>query len=117
MPRQRATQAGLALVLGALGFGLARATPPVTVSGRVERGRYLVSAIGCGACHTPKTMTATGPKSDPSRFLAGHPEGASLGPPPPLGAGPWVSVGAWDTSHTRRTKRLSVGPCAAPPRR
>src|SRR6185295_13160277 len=63
MRRQRATQAGLALVLGALGFGLARATPPVTVSGRVERGRYLVSAIGCGACHTPKTMTATGPKS------------------------------------------------------
>jgi Cytochrome c len=98
MRRQRATQGGLALALGAMGFGLARVTPPVTVSGRIERGKYLVSAIGCGACHTPKTMTAAGPKSDPSRFLAGHPEGSSLGPPPPLGSGPWVSVSAWDTT-------------------
>jgi mono/diheme cytochrome c family protein len=88
----------LALALAATGFGLARATPPVTVGGRVERGKYLVSAIGCGACHTPKTMSDTGPKSDASRFLAGHPEGSSLGPPPSLAAGPWVAVSSWDTT-------------------
>jgi mono/diheme cytochrome c family protein len=95
---RQAMQMGLALALAATGFGLARATPLVTAGERVERGRYLVSAIGCGACHTPKAMTPAGLKSDASRFLAGHPEGASLGPPPSLAPGPWVAVSAWDTT-------------------
>ena len=29
-------------------------------SSRVERGRYLVSVIGCGDCHTPKKMGPQG---------------------------------------------------------
>ena len=91
-------QVGLATALGATGFGLGRETPPITMSARVERGRYLVTAIGCGACHTPKRMTAAGPRSDESRFLSGHPEGASLEPPPSLAPGPWVSVSSWDTT-------------------
>jgi len=97
MKWRRALQVAGALTLAATGFGLARATPIVTVSGRVERGRYLVSAMGCGGCHTPKTMGPAGPKSDESRFLSGHPEGSSLGPPPDL-AGPWVGVSSWDTT-------------------
>src|SRR5262245_7922252 len=79
-------------------LGLARATPLVKSSGRVDRGKYLVSAIGCGACHTPKTMGPSGPKSDASRFLSGHPEDSELGPPPALASERWVEVGSWDTT-------------------
>jgi mono/diheme cytochrome c family protein len=93
---------GMALVLAAglpsAVAGLARATPSARASARVERGRYLVTAMGCGGCHTPKTMGPAGPKSDPSRFLAGHPEGSALGTPPRLAPGPWVAVSAWDTT-------------------
>jgi hypothetical protein len=88
----------LAIALPAAAFGLGRATPWVTASGRVQRGEYLVAAMGCSSCHTPKTMGPGGPKSDASRFLSGHPEDSALGPPPKLDAGPWVSVGSWDTT-------------------
>jgi len=86
----------VALAEGAI--GVARATPFAKAGGRVQRGQYLVSAMGCGGCHTPKTMGPAGPRSDASRFLAGHPEGAALGPPPELDPGPWVAVSSWDTT-------------------
>ena len=96
--RRRRIWLALAAALPAAAFGLARATPFATENGRVARGKYLVSAMGCSGCHTPKTMTSVGPRSDESRFLAGHPEGSVLGPPPRLAAGPWVAVSAWDTT-------------------
>lgn len=61
----------------------------------VERGRYLVSVIGCGDCHTPKVMGEHGPKLDESRLLSGHPDGGAL-PPPPAASGPWIATGSWD---------------------
>jgi hypothetical protein len=88
----------LAVAVPAAALGLGRATPFATPNGRVQRGKYLVSAMGCGGCHTPKTMGPAGPRSDESRFLAGHPEGAALGPPPRLDPGPWVAVSSWDTT-------------------
>jgi hypothetical protein len=91
-------QPALAVALSALAFGLARATPFEKDGASVPRGKYLVSAMGCGGCHTPKTPGPRGPRSDQARFLAGHPEGSALGPPPPLAAGPWVSVSSWDTT-------------------
>ncbi len=33
---------------------------PTAEPSPVERGRYLVSTIGCGDCHTPKKMTPNG---------------------------------------------------------
>ncbi|MGE0452096.1 MAG: cytochrome c [Vicinamibacteria bacterium] len=63
---------------------------------KVERGRYLVSTIGCGDCHTPKKMTSQGPVEDESRLLSGHPEGSRLPPPPAPGAGPWIATASWD---------------------
>ena len=62
---------------------------------RVERGRYLVRAIGCGDCHSPKVMTAEGPVEDETRLLSGHPAGGEL-PPPPAGNGPWIAATTWD---------------------
>jgi cytochrome c553 len=76
---------------------LVRGTPLVKAA-RVDRGRYLVSALGCSGCHTPKTNGPAGLRADETRFLAGHPEGPALPPPPTLGAGPWVAVSSWDTT-------------------
>lgn len=63
---------------------------------RVERGRYLVVTMGCGDCHSPKTMGPQGPVEDKGRFLAGHPEGSNLPPAPALPPGPWIAVGSGD---------------------
>jgi cytochrome c553 len=60
-----------------------------------ERGRYLVTAMGCGDCHSPKKITPQGPVEDTSRLLSGHPEGTSL-PTPPAATGPWIASASWD---------------------
>lgn len=62
---------------------------------QIERGRYLVSAIGCGDCHSPKKMGEHGPVEDTARLLSGHPEGAEL-PPPPDPSGPWIASVYWE---------------------
>ena len=46
-----------------------------------ERGKYLVTAMGCGDCHSPK--------------LSGHPEGTVL-PPAPTPSGPWIASASVD---------------------
>ena len=62
-------------------------------SARVERGKYLVTVIGCNDCHTPLKMGAKGPEPDMARFLSGHPE--QMGPLPSRDAqGPWLWSGA-----------------------
>lgn len=45
----------------------------------VERGKYLVTVVGCGDCHTPKNMTERGPVPDMERFLAGYDARQELG--------------------------------------
>jgi hypothetical protein len=49
-----------------------------TAMQRVERGRYLVTAIGCNDCHTPLKMTARGPEPDMARMLSGHPSSLEM---------------------------------------
>jgi hypothetical protein len=75
---------------------------------RVERGRYLVSVIGCNDCHTPLKMGSNGPEPDRSRFLSGHPEAFRV-TPPPASQGAWLWSGAatntafagpWGVSYT-----------------
>jgi hypothetical protein len=62
------------------------ATTPITYTGKltpamkVERGKYLVNAIGCDDCHSPKIMTERGPEIDPNRRLSGHPAEQPLAP-------------------------------------
>lgn len=78
----------------------------------VERGKYLVTIIGCDDCHTPKVPGPTGaPVPDPARRMAGHPHdlpyptlrpddlarhvGGIANPMLTAWAGPWgVSFGA-----------------------
>lgn len=38
----------------------------------VDQGKYLVNALGCNDCHSPKVMTDRGPMPDPKRLLSGH---------------------------------------------
>lgn len=54
------------------------ATPPVkseiSKDSLVKRGGYLVAAIGCDDCHSPKTMGPQGPQLDLEHRLSGYPQ-------------------------------------------
>ncbi|AMY07592.1 G3-ADH subunit II [Luteitalea pratensis] len=54
----------------------------------VSRGRYLVTAKGCGDCHTPMKMGSKGPEYDMTRMLSGFDARGAVPPMPPIeGAG------------------------------
>ena len=87
--------AAVVVALAAASRPPAKPSPAQVAAARVERGRYLVGAIGCGHCHSPKVMGAHGPVEDRSRLLSGHPEGSAL-PDAPKPTGPWIATAAWD---------------------
>ena len=64
-----------------------------TAAARVERGRYLVSIMGCNDCHTPLKMGAHGPEPDMTLMLSGHPEKMKMPPVQGLN-GAWMWAGA-----------------------
>lgn len=45
----------------------------ISIETPLERGKYLVNALGCDDCHTPKMMTEKGPAPDMNRRFMGHP--------------------------------------------
>jgi mono/diheme cytochrome c family protein len=94
-PRTVLTAAALVLVFSGLGRAVSsRETPnTATEAGLVQRGRYLVTAMGCNDCHTPWKLGPGGPEPDMSRALSGHPADFVM-PPPPTLAGPWAWSGA-----------------------
>lgn len=87
---------GAVAMLGYLTLG--RPDPPLEAASpdKVSRGKYLVNAMGCHDCHTPKKMGPHGPEPDLSRALSGHPEGSNLPPAPKLPEGPWIATTSWD---------------------
>jgi len=50
----------------------------MTSADMLSRGKYLVTAAGCGDCHSPKLMTPQGPVPDTSKLLSGHPASVAL---------------------------------------
>jgi len=113
----KTTLAAAAIILGAtITAGCSDSGLSVTASaatrdsgaGRVERGKYLVSMIGCSDCHTPFKMGPKGPEPDMERFLSGHPE--QIGPlEAPKPSGLWLMAtaatntafaGPWGVSYT-----------------
>jgi hypothetical protein len=50
----------------------------ITQAGMVFQGKYLVNAIGCNDCHSPKMITPQGPIPDTTKLLSGHPATAKL---------------------------------------
>jgi len=88
-----ATVIGLAALVAVGRAGIGPTVKAVSGSTRAERGKYLVSVMGCNDCHTPLAMGPTGPEPDLTRFLSGHPE--QMGPLPVATAqGPWLWTGA-----------------------
>lgn len=92
------------LIAATAGFALA----PRGGHTAVERGRYLVTAMGCNDCHTPWKLGEHGPAPDMTRMLSGHPAAMQLPPAPPA-SGPWIVhaaatntawAGPWGTSFT-----------------
>ncbi|HBL74178.1 MAG: hypothetical protein A2W90_17650 [Bacteroidetes bacterium GWF2_42_66] len=78
-----------------------------TETERIERGAYLVNAIGCADCHSPKIMTAMGPSVDPNTSFGGHIEGDLSGKVSKDALANWVlfnmsltaAVGPWGISY------------------
>ena len=72
------------------------------------QGEYLVKAMGCVHCHTPKKMSDQGPVPDMDRYMMGHPANSNLAPMDSTMVGPWVlfhpdltaAVGPWGTSFS-----------------
>ena len=59
---------------------LAQAVVEMTPEMKVKRGVYLVNAMGCDDCHSPKIMTPQGPAPDPKLRLSGHPARQQFAP-------------------------------------
>jgi hypothetical protein len=62
----------------------------------IDRGKYLVTIMGCNDCHTPKKMGPQGPEPDLTRLLSGHRQETKLPAPPALPSGPWMVVANLD---------------------
>ena len=96
------TRASIAAILGAIAIaagGCQQAQQQAAAPSPVERGKYLVTTMGCNDCHTPWKLGEKGPEPDMTRMLSGHPEGMKL-PPAPAVQPPWgpmaaLSMTAW----------------------
>jgi mono/diheme cytochrome c family protein len=86
----------LVLLPGAMGWKSSGAQPEAAGQAKtpVERGQYLVTAMGCNDCHTPWQMGPKGPEPDMTRMLSGHPADMKMPPPPKLPEGPWLWLAA-----------------------
>ncbi|ADB38200.1 hypothetical protein [Spirosoma linguale] len=73
---------------------------------QIEKGKYLITIMGCGDCHAPKTMTPQGPVADPQLGLSGHPARIPMGKVTKNALNDWVlfhpmstiAVGPWGAS-------------------
>jgi hypothetical protein len=83
----------------------------------IQRGKYLVNAIGCHDCHSPKVMGPNGPKVDESRPLSGHPAGNPLPPVNKEALKNWILfnqeltafVGPWGVSYAANLTSDATG--------
>jgi hypothetical protein len=90
---RRVVLAGISLIALAAGTACSGRADASAARVSPDRGRYLVSIMGCNDCHTPLKMGANGPEPDMSRALTGHPESVKLTDAPQL-SGTWMSAGA-----------------------
>jgi hypothetical protein len=65
----------------------------------VDRGKYLVTIMGCNDCHSPKKFGPQGPEPDPERLLSGHPSDLALLKVDTTRIGPWVWFNSQSTAY------------------
>jgi hypothetical protein len=91
---------------------------PLTQEGLIKRGEYLVSAMGCDDCHTPKKMGPQGPEFDFDRRFGGHPANERIGKIDTtvmqigwvlFGMGLTSSVGPWGLSYAANISSDTTG--------
>ena len=90
----------------------------MTEKEKIERGSYLVEAIGCDDCHSPKKVSATGLEIIPELRLSGfNPEMASLKPKTDAVNEGWMlfggdlttAVGLWGQSYAANLTSDATG--------
>jgi len=82
--------------------------PKMDSTEMVARGKYLVNAMGCDDCHSPKRMGPQGPEIIPELRLSGHPHDAKLPPVDTTAVKNWAlmamdgtaMVGPWGASYS-----------------
>jgi cytochrome c553 len=75
---------------------------------QVKHGEYLVTAMGCDDCHSPKVFGPNGPEPDMSRRFSGHPADAKIPPADSMQMKSWVLfapdltayIGPWGASFS-----------------
>ncbi|MDO1450258.1 diheme cytochrome c-553 [Rhodocytophaga aerolata] len=83
----------------------------------LSRGKYLVSVIGCGDCHSPKIFGPQGPTPDSTRALSGHPATEPLSKIKKEELKNWVlfnhmstaTVGPWGVSYASNITSDATG--------
>ena len=83
----------------------------------IQRGKYLVNAIACHDCHSPKVMGPQGPVVDETRPLSGHPAGNPLPPINKEALKNWILfnqeltafVGPWGVSYAANITSDATG--------
>jgi len=124
--------------------GCGAGEPALASRDAVAHGKYLVTTMACGDCHTPWKMGAAGPEPDSSLLLSGHPSQLVLEPPAltpewPVAfaptntamAGPWgisyaanltpddTGLGVWSedvfVQSMRSGKHMGIGRQVLPP--
>lgn len=95
-----------------------KTTTASDTAGRVARGQYLVTTIGCDDCHSPKRMGAHGPELIPELRLSGFQKEGKL---PPIDANTlkngWAlfspdltaTVGPWGISYAANITSDATG--------
>jgi len=63
---------------GAVDAKITADNAPPTKDSLIKRGAYLVNAMGCNDCHSPKKMGPQGPFVDTALALSGFPSGAPV---------------------------------------
>lgn len=91
---------------------------PLTGEALVKRGEYLVSAVGCDDCHSPKIFTPTGFEIDFERRFSGHPSSEPVGKIDTtvmkegwmlFGMGLTAAVGPWGISYAANLTSDTTG--------
>lgn len=99
----------ISVMLVVIGISTLATSQTAMPAPNVQRGEYIVKSGGCTDCHTPMKMGPSGPESDMTRYLSGHPAALVMPAAPKLPAGPWGGTfaatftawaGPWGTSFT-----------------